>query len=58
MARTAASRLELALSIGDRDAIVSISTAWRLFPLQDARSLEQLVGGLNEFAATRTRASR
>jgi GGDEF domain-containing protein len=55
MARTAASKLELALSIRDRDAIVSISTAWCLFPLQDARNVEQLIGGLNDFAATRTR---
>jgi GGDEF domain-containing protein len=58
MTRTASSRLELALSIRDRDAIVSISTAWHLFPLEDARNFEQLIGHLNEFAATRTRPRR
>ncbi len=55
MTRAASSRLELALSIRDRDAIVSISTTWHLFPLHDARNFEQLIGRLNEFAATRAR---
>lgn len=58
MTRTASARFELALSIRGRDAIVSISTSWHLFPLEDARSFEQLIGQLNEFAATRTRPAR
>lgn len=58
MARTAASRLEMALSSRDRDAIVSVSTAWRLFSLRDARNFEQLTGQLNEFAVTRVRPHR
>jgi GGDEF domain-containing protein len=55
MARTASSRLEMTLSIRDRDAIVSISTAWQLFPLQAARNFDQLILRLNEFASTRAR---
>ena len=58
MARTAVSRLEHSLSIRDRDAIVSISTAWNLFPLGAAKNPEQLIGRLNAFAATRSRYNR
>jgi GGDEF domain-containing protein len=57
-ARMAASRLEHAISIRNRDAIVSISTAWNLFPLAGSRTVQQMIGQLNEFAATRSRYTR
>jgi len=58
MTRAASSRLEHSISIKDRDAIVSVSTAWNLFKLSSARNLEQLIGRLNDFAATRARYTR
>ena len=58
MTRAASSRLEHSISSKDRDAIVSVSTAWNLFKLSSARNLEQLIGRLNDFAATRARYTR
>ncbi|HZL56011.1 MAG TPA: GGDEF domain-containing protein [Bryobacteraceae bacterium] len=58
MTRTGSSRLEHSISIRDRDAIVSVSTAWQLIPLSAMKSVDAVIGALDQFAATRARCVR
>jgi GGDEF domain-containing protein len=58
VARTGAAHFEHVLSIKDRDAIVSVSTASCVFPLSASRTVKELISRLDGFAATRSRYPR
>jgi len=53
LARQALARLEHAVTLGDREVMLAISTSWGLFPLRAATGIEELLSQINTFAAGR-----
>jgi GGDEF domain-containing protein len=58
LSRTAQAKLEHAITMGGRDAMMSVSTTWSLFPLRTATGIDDVLRQMNTFAAGRVPARR
>jgi GGDEF domain-containing protein len=58
LARTAQAKLEHAITMGEREAMMSVSTTWSLFPLRTATGIDDVLSQMNTFAAGRMPARR
>jgi GGDEF domain-containing protein len=58
MARLTMTKMEHAITLGDREVMLSVSASWNLFPLRAASDIEDLLGRMNTFAAGRLPARR
>jgi len=54
MSRVVPARLESATIVGDREAMVRVSTSWTLIRLQDMGTPDDAIAKMNEFAGNRT----
>jgi hypothetical protein len=46
-------KISHAIAIRDREVILPVSISWNLFPLQAATGIEEMLGRMNTFAASR-----
>lgn len=58
LARTCQTRLEHAITLGDREVMMSVTTSWNLFPLAGAPGIEETLSRMNTFAAGRVPAKK
>jgi len=58
LGRMAMTKMEHAITLGDREVMLSVSTSWNLFPLRAAKGMEELLGQMNSFAAGRMAAPK
>jgi GGDEF domain-containing protein len=58
LSRQSPARMEHALTLGDREVILTLSTSWNLFPLNAFNGIDELLGQMNTFAAGRLSAKK